>query len=148
MGIEEVGFCGLSCGGCALRAGIPLDPAELRKAMRRVEFRGPAEALRMIPFLRVMAGCPVCLEMKAGEIVMRCPRSCRQGGGNPSCEIRLCCTRRELEGCWQCPGFEDCHLLATLVPAHGSESITSLRRIRDMGIAACIAAVRPPDPSH
>jgi hypothetical protein len=140
MGIEEIGYCGLHCGGCPLKAGVVLDgSSDLQKAQRRIEHRTIAEALAAIPFLKVLAGCPVCLETSGNQVVMRCPRSCRSGGGNPSCGIRLCCRTRQLDGCWQCGGFRECGHLQSLVPAHGRAHNRNLARIRESGIEEFLA---------
>lgn len=140
MGLEEIGYCGLHCGGCPLRTGVVSNPApDLRKAQRSTAFRGAAEALAAIPFFKVLAGCPVCLEMIGNQVLMRCPRNCRQGGGNPACDIRFCCIRGSLDGCWQCGEFETCEHLQALMPAHGKAHILNLAVIRASGVEGFLA---------
>jgi hypothetical protein len=143
VGLEEIGYCGLHCGGCLLRQGVEADLSpELWKLKRQVEFHSHNEALAAIPYFQVMAGCPVCLETRENRLFMRCPRSCRQGGGNPSCAIRLCCLQKGLSGCWQCPGFRDCLSLAALAPAHGSAVARNLECLMEFGIEAFLGGVK------
>lgn len=140
MGIDEIGYCGLHCGGCPLRSGVAsASSADLHKAQRKTAHRSQQEALAAIPFLKVLAGCPVCLKTAGNHVVMHCPQSCREGGGNPSCGIRLCCKMRHLDGCWQCGCFESCRHLQSLVPAHGTAHIRNLAVIRDSGIEEFLA---------
>lgn len=32
---------------------------------------------------------------------LHCPKLCKDGGGNPNCQIRRCCTEKILNGCWE-----------------------------------------------
>ncbi len=49
---------------------------------------------------------------------LRCAAPCREGGGNPKCEVRRCARRRRLEGCWQCAKRARCSRLDALRRAH------------------------------
>lgn len=141
--MEDIGFCGLHCGGCLLREGVEADLSpEYWKLKRQVVYRSHNEALASIPYFQVLAGCPVCLETRDNRLFMRCPRSCRHGGGNPSCDIRLCCLQKGIPGCWECSGFHDCLLLAALAPAHGSAVTRNLECLASEGIDAFLAGTK------
>ncbi len=44
-------------------------------------------------------------------ISLRCPKVCKEGGGNPNCAIRKCCLGKNIAGCWECKDFEKCENL-------------------------------------
>jgi hypothetical protein len=67
-------------------------------------------------------------------VKLRCRKTCRNGGGNPFCKIRICCERKEIEGCWECDDFEECEKLKFLETNHGKAHIKNLKIIRKKGI--------------
>lgn len=49
-------------------------------------------------------------------ISLRCPKVCKAGGGNPACQIRICCREKNIVGCWECGAFQTCaHLTPQFV---------------------------------
>jgi hypothetical protein len=137
MSLDAIGYCGLHCGGCPLHEGRIADLArDLRKELRSMKFEKAAEALSRIPFYKAFESYGSCYEVLGALVKMRCPKTCREGGGNPMCGIRKCCTARKLDGCWGCTGFETCSSLDILRPAHGIAHLDNLRTIRKKGIEA------------
>ena len=51
---------------------------------------------------------------------LECNNPCRQGGGwkEGRCEVRNCVLDKKLEGCWECPDFKSCKLLAPMLEFH------------------------------
>jgi len=54
-------------------------------------------------------------------------------GGSPFCNIRKCCQKKEIDGCWQCSEFEGCKKLDFLKPVHGDTHIKNLKTIKKKG---------------
>jgi hypothetical protein len=73
---------------------------------------------------------------------LRCKRACRNGGGNPSCRPRVCCTKRGIAGCWECGEFETCAKLDFLKPIHGDANVKNLKKLAKSGPAAFITGKR------
>jgi len=63
--------------------------------------------------------------------MIRCPKACRGGGGNPWCKIRKCAQKKELTGCWECAEFETCAKLEERL-------IKNLKKIKKVGISGFI----------
>lgn len=104
--ITMVGYCGLNCAQCF---GYKQTVSEAAKALRR-ELRAAKmkEAWPEIPFLGEYEPFKKALD---GLAMLRCPKACRGGGGNPWCKIRKCCQKKELVGCWECTDFALCDKL-------------------------------------
>ncbi len=67
--------------------------------------------------------------------VLKCELPCRLGGGRgASCEVIVCNTDRNIEGCWDCNEFEHCAKLDFLKPFCGNAPIKNLRIIREHGV--------------
>ena len=101
-----IAYCGLNCAECF---GYKLTVSEAAKSLRR-ELRAAKlkDAWKEIPFLGEYEPFKKALD---GLAMLRCPKACRGGGGNPWCKIRKCCQKKGLEGCWECADFETCNKL-------------------------------------
>lgn len=129
--IGPIGFCGLHCGDCFAYSGTIADMArDLRKALRQARFEKTAKALSHVSFFKVFERYPDCYEVLGAMVKFRCRNGCRLGGGNPSCKIRKCCNRKDLDGCWQCDEFESCDKLTVLEEAHGIAHLRNLKRLK------------------
>lgn len=65
---------------------------------------------------------------------LKCEMPCRAGGGRgASCEVIVCNTARNIEGCWDCDEFGQCGKLDFLKPFCGDAPIGNLRKIRKYG---------------
>jgi len=134
---DLVGYCGLYCGDCAGYAGRIADLArDLRKELRAAGFDRTAAAFAKIPFFAVYRRYPDCYEVLGAMTRMRCPRTCRGGGANPSCRPRSCAQRKQLAGCWECGEFETCAKLRFLEGVHGDAHKRNLRVLKKKGPAA------------
>ena len=67
-------------------------------------------------------------------VSLRCTRICKEGGGKSTCEIRKCCKNNNLNGCWECNGFENCTKLK-------EQFINNNKKIRALGINGFIKEV-------
>jgi hypothetical protein len=61
-----------------------------------------------------------------GLISLRCPKICKEGGGNPECLIRKCCIQKGIDGCWKCSDPETCGKLK-------EQYVHNIRRIKELG---------------
>ena len=134
-GKGQVAYCGLCCGDCFAHKGTVADLArDLRKELRQSRFDKTAAALAQIPPFKTFGDYPACYEVLGAMVRLRCKSGCRDGGGNPYCKIRPCCTRKGLEGCWECDDFATCTKLDFLRAAHGDAHLRNLRRIKRRGV--------------
>ena len=58
---------------------------------------------------------------------LRCPKLCKDGGGNPSCPIRKCCIKKNIAGCWGCDDFQICDKL-------NEQFVSNIHKIKKLGI--------------
>jgi hypothetical protein len=105
--------------------------SEASKALRR-ELRAAKlkNFWHEIPFLGEYEPFKKALDCLA---ILRCPKGCRGGGGNPSCKIRRCSQKKELVGCWECADFASCDKLPEVY-------LKNLRKIKRVGLEDFIAA--------
>ena len=89
-------YCGLYCENCAVMAKIAPAAKVLYDEMRKAGFE---EIIHFIPggdgfwpFLKGMAEDGICI-------------SCRDGGGNPNCAVRICAEEKAVEVCALCETY-------------------------------------------
>jgi hypothetical protein len=134
MNLDNIAFCGLYCAECPNHIGVIADLArDLRKELRAYRFDKTAELLSSISFFKTFEKYAECYEVLGAMVKMRCRRSCRDGGGNPSCKISACARKKQLEGCWQCDDFETWKKMTFLETNHGKAHIKNLEIIRRKG---------------
>jgi hypothetical protein len=132
---ELVAYCGLYCGGCFSYQGKVADLArDLRKELRSSRFDKTAESLSKLSFFKTFEDYPQCYEVLGAMVKLRCRKGCRNGGGNPTCAIKVCCNRKGYEGCWECGEFAECKKMEFLKTNHGDAHIKNLRNINKKGI--------------
>lgn len=124
-----IAYCGLDCAECVNHKGEIADMARnLRKKLREEKFD------KMVPglskFFKSFQNYEVCYEVLGAMVRLLCNRACREGGGNPYCKIRLCCQKKEIDGCWECAEFETCQKMDFLKPVHGDEHLKNLRKLK------------------
>ncbi|MFO8060832.1 MAG: DUF3795 domain-containing protein [Bacillota bacterium] len=90
--------CGLYCGACANRARIPAQAAALRSALRDEYWDEIGEGI-FPGFARFLEILETFTDPDGA-----CP-GCREGGGNPECEVRRCSQERGLRTCSSCEDF-------------------------------------------
>ena len=132
--MENIAYCGLYCAECPNHTGVIADQArDLRKTLRSFRFEKTAEYLATISFFREFKKYDDCYEVLGAMVKMRCGKTCRNGGANPGCKIRICAKKKELLGCWECDDFENCKELEFLIPVHGDAHIRNLKKIKKKG---------------
>ncbi len=125
---NPMAYCGLRCDECFSHEGRIADLSrDLRKELRKAKFEKKAEGMSQISFFKSFENYNQCYEVLGTMVKLRCKTVCREGGGNPFCNIRKCCEKKKIEGCWLCDGFEKCKTLDFLKPIHGDEHIKNLR---------------------
>jgi len=131
-----IGYCALYCGNCVLRIGKVADLCgALLEKFHEIKFEKWAKGLAALSEeLKAFDKYESCYEVLETWEEMRCEKPCREGGGSASCKIRICCQKKNLEGCWECEKFEDCDTLARLKPINGEVNINNIRKIRTEGI--------------
>lgn len=119
---DLIGYCGLNCAQCfGYQMTVSEAAKNLRKELRTAKLKTFWKEIPMLgeyePFKKSLDGLAM----------LRCPRACRGGGGNPWCQIRKCCQKKQLYGCWECLDFEACNKLN---PAY----LKNIRKIKRVGI--------------
>jgi len=141
MSTELVAYCGLYCGDCFNYKGEIADLArDLRKKLREAKFDKAAPGLSK--YFKAFRDYGQCYEVLGAMVRLRCKRGCREGGGNPSCKIRICCRKRGMAGCWECAEFETCARFDFLKPIHGDATAKNLRKLRKEGIESFLKGSR------
>lgn len=136
-----VAYCGLYCGDCFnYKGGIADLARDLRKKLREAKLERAAGGLSK--FFKEFKDYRTCYEVLGAMVRLRCKRACRNGGGNPSCEIRNCAQKKNVEGCWKCEEFETCSKLDFLKPIHEDAHLKNLRKIKKQGIDNFVAGTR------
>jgi hypothetical protein len=127
--LRFVTYCGLYCGLCAQRGRIPRQAQALRGSMSKegYEFWG-----REIPGFEAFWGFLANL----GDPDKACP-GCRQDGGYPACEIRICARERQIEVCALCEQFP-CERIQHFAKVYPT-LITDGERLREIGVDAWLA---------
>lgn len=135
MSMNNVAYCGLYCGECPNHTGVIADLArDLRKELRNYKFDKTAELLSEYPFFKVYEKYGDCYQVLGAIVKMRCNKTCREGGGNPTCKIKRCVIKNKLIGCWECEDFESCDKLQFLQANHGVAHLKNIRIIKKKGI--------------
>ncbi|MFH1015403.1 MAG: DUF3795 domain-containing protein [Chloroflexota bacterium] len=141
MSTELVAYCGLYCGDCFNYKGEIADLArDLRNKLREAKFDKAAPGLSK--YFKAFRDYGQCYEVLGAMVRLRCKRGCREGGGNPSCKIRICCRKRGMAGCWECAEFETCARFDFLKPIHGDATAKNLRKLRKEGIESFLKSSR------
>ena len=135
-----ISYCGLYCGDCFIRKCEIADLAkELSEKLNQVHFEQYAEGLsNIISEFKPLSPYKKFFNALCSLDGLRCQKYCKQGGGSTSCKIRICCQKKNIEGCWQCEQFEDCEILAWLKPVNGDANIKNIRKIKTKGISKFI----------
>ena len=117
LNMRMTAYCGLCCADCIpSRRELFVLLDRLEALLRQVQFERYAElkAARDPEFNKY----PRFLAMLRKLKTLRCPAPCRDGGGNPSCEVKRCARNHGLDGCWQCARRRRCAFLDPLRRAH------------------------------
>lgn len=89
-------YCGLYCENCAVKAKVGPAAKVLYDEMKRAGFEDVINYIPggdgFWPFLKGMANDGMCI-------------SCKDGGGNPGCAIRICAKDRGVDMCALCSDY-------------------------------------------
>ena len=139
---DSAAYCGLFCGDCIIK---DQKVGEMSQHLLRVidspEFRKLSEGLPVIN-PEFWGDLKQTQEVKSALEAMcnlDCERSCKEGGGSSSCEIRVCCKGKNLNGCWECEEMEHCNVLAAISPVHKGSNIKNMKIIKESGMSAFLA---------
>jgi len=136
-----IAYCGLYCGDCFNYKGEIADLSrDLRKKLREENFE--KVSIGLSKFFKEFKNYEICYEVLGTMVRLRCKRTCKDKGGSPSCKIRNCCIKKNIEGCWECEEFETCSNLNFLKPIHGEANINNLRKIKKFGLFKFIEGKR------
>ena len=96
MNPKYIGYCGLYCENCAVKAKITPSAKTLYEEVKKAGFE---DVVQMIPggdkfwsFLKGMVDPGMCT-------------SCKEGGGNPGCAVRICAKEKSVEMCVLCEQY-------------------------------------------
>lgn len=102
--MKYVTYCGLYCGLCSLRGRIPQQAHALRDMMAKEGFDNWGQD--MPNFKEFWAFLNQWSDLK------NACKGCRQGGGNPECEIRKCVQQKNVKVCPECEDYPCEHVTA------------------------------------
>ena len=89
-------YCGLYCENCAVKAKVKPKALSLLEEMKKAGFESFINQIpggeTFWPFLKTMAENGMCL-------------SCKEGGGNPACPVRICAKEKGVEMCALCDSY-------------------------------------------
>ena len=139
--ISLVGYCGLYCGDCFNYKGEIADLArDLRKKLRDAKF--DTVSCGLAKYFKDFNNYEQCYKVLGAMVRLRCKRSCKAGGGNPSCKVRNCCQKKAISGCWECAEFNICTKPDFLKPIHGDANLKNITIIQKQGMDAFLKGKR------
>ena len=122
---QLIAYCGINCSECfSYKMTVSEAAKSLRRELRAARLKG---AWKEIPFLGEYEPFKKSLD---GLAVLRCPKGCRGGGGNPWCKIRKCALKKDYWSCAECEEMEDCKKLKPISMGHKMENVKNLKRIK------------------
>jgi len=96
MNKEYICYCGLYCENCSVKAKVAPAAKKLYDEMLKAGFEDVIQHIPggdgFWPFLKGMAEEGICV-------------SCQEGGGDPSCAIRICAKEKAVEMCALCDDY-------------------------------------------
>lgn len=104
--LYNVTYCGLHCKLCATKSRIPQLATGLRNTLAMHGWESFGESI-ISDFVKFWAALN-----RLAEFNLTCP-DCREGCGDPGCEIRKCATKRKVTLCPFCEEYP-CKLINTL----------------------------------
>lgn len=94
--MKNIAYRELYCAECPEHKGIIADLARnLRKVLRTYRFDKTAELLSSYSFFRIFKKYPDYYELSGAMVKLRYGKSCRNGGGNPTCKIKACIKKKK-----------------------------------------------------
>ncbi|MBN1805358.1 MAG: DUF3795 domain-containing protein [Sedimentisphaerales bacterium] len=139
---DLIGYCGLYCGDCTGYTQTVANSAkDLRTELKRHRFAQIAPVLAKVPVFKEFKDYDKCYNLLGTMTKIRCT-TCRGNGGPPKCEVRRCCRKKKIQGCWECNDFAACEKLKFLEQNHGAAHLKNLRKIKKQGPKAFVTGKR------
>ena len=60
-------------------------------------------------------------------IALRCNKYCKKSGGKYDCQIKICNSNKNLNGCWECLNYQSC-------PNLSKQFLENIKRIKEIGL--------------
>jgi hypothetical protein len=121
----QIGFCGIWCGSCLGGNGAVQElTRKYEQTIKRSQYALEKWCPKEFNFNEFVKGL-ACV-----EAMSLCP-GCKKGGGNPTCEIRTCASKRNMINCSQCDELADCKRIDSMKQNYPRMK-DDLRRIRDV----------------
>lgn len=118
---DKLSHCGINCNDCIRhKNAFSARARDLLAVLREVDFESFAAQKR--DQHEMFRRYPEFEELLETLGSMICEKSCRKGGGcrGVPCEIMRCCTKKGIQGCWECDEVKTCTKLQELRP-HGDQ---------------------------
>ncbi|UCH51973.1 MAG: DUF3795 domain-containing protein [Chloroflexota bacterium] len=120
-----IAYCGLNCAECfSYKMTVSEDAKNLRRELRAAKLKN---SWKEIPFLGEYEPFKKSLD---GLAMLRCPKGCRGGGGNPWCKIRKCCQKKGFWSCADCNLTESCEKLAVISIGYKNRNLKILKELK------------------
>ncbi len=126
--LRYVTICGLYCGLCSQRGRIPQQARALRDTLAKDGFDQWGQNIPNFKEFWTLLN-------QWSDLKNACP-GCRQGGGNPECEIRKCAQQRKVESCPHCEDYP-CERIRELGKIYLT-LIADGQRLKEIGVDAWI----------
>ena len=142
MKTEAVSFCGnYLCSRCAYHRGVFVEYAKNLYALSQdyKSLRLIAEAAEVFNFDEFLKG----LKWLASQ-TEPC-KGCRRGGGWswwPDCPVRICCTEKQVDLCYQCQEFPCTKLTSGPLKERLQRFIDANHQIQQLGLQAWIVELK------
>jgi len=122
---NQIGFCGIWCGSClggndAIQELTRKYEQIIKRSQSALEKWGPKE-FNFNQFIKGLA----CI-----KAMPLCP-GCKNGGGNPTCEIRMCALKKNVTSCSQCDALTECKNFESL-EQNNPKTKEELRKIKNV----------------
>ncbi len=122
---NQIGYCGIWCGSCPGGNGVSMEftkkyedfvkKSQLEKwAPKTFDF---SEFMKGLAAIQTMPSCTGCLN----------------GGGNPTCKIRTCASKKKIVNCSQCDQLLACRNFEALEKTHPNikDDLRKMRNVKD-----------------
>lgn len=107
---DQIGYCGIWCGSCPAGNGVIIELTRIYEEIIRknkIEKWAPKD----FNFTEFMKG------LSSIQKIDICP-GCHEGGGNPTCKVRICANKKDILNCSQCNELLSCNNFKTLEKSH------------------------------
>lgn len=141
MSKDLITYCGRYCGDCFLYKGeIAALARKLMDKLCESGFDRASQGLAM--HIQSFEDYEKCYRVLGAMAGLKCKKTCRNGGGVPSCKIGWCCRRKNIPGCWECQEFTSCKKLDGFKLVHSDANNENLKKLKEQGVEAFLCGDR------